>query len=189
MTCYEAVWFSSKREFRVLRIALESPFTDGNHGTVKTERCDVAAWSQLKHQISKTVAPIIVQVFFYVHQVYFDRKFVGWSLTNWRRKRAPAVHQCFENQRHWIFAFWSCVEPNNQPRNYFRRNVVIVSLEQLLNCCFFQASACDGFIQTICNNNALSSISVIENSDITSYLKLALLSGMSWWCNTLWLEC
>lgn len=47
----------------MLKIALESPFTDGNHGAIKTGRRDVAAWSQLKHRISKTIAPIIIQVF------------------------------------------------------------------------------------------------------------------------------
>lgn len=60
MTCYEPVQFSSRRKSRVLRITLESPFTDGNHGASRTERYDVAAWSQLKHRISKKTAPIII---------------------------------------------------------------------------------------------------------------------------------
>lgn len=49
MTCY-SVWFSSERKSSVPQdITQESPFTDGNHGAVKTERCNSAAWSQLKH--------------------------------------------------------------------------------------------------------------------------------------------
>lgn len=47
MTCYP-VWFSSKRKFSVPQdITQESPFTDGNHGAVKTELCNSAAWFQL----------------------------------------------------------------------------------------------------------------------------------------------
>lgn len=63
MTCY-AGWFSSKRKSSVPQdIAQESPFSDGNHGAVKTELCNSAAWSQLKHWISKTITPILMCIF------------------------------------------------------------------------------------------------------------------------------
>lgn len=105
MTCYP-VWFSSKRKSSVPQdITQESPFTDGNHGAVKTELCNSAAWSQLKHWISKTITPILMCIF-YVYPVYFDGKFVGGALANWYGKLAPVVDRCFESQKHWIFAFF-----------------------------------------------------------------------------------
>lgn len=106
MTCYP-VWFSSKRKSSVPQdIIQESPFTDGNHEAVKTELCNLAAWFQLKHWISKTITPILMRNF-YVFPVYFDGKFVGGALANWYGKLAPVVDQCFESQKHWIFAFFS----------------------------------------------------------------------------------
>lgn len=115
MTCYP-VWFSSKRKSSVPQdITQESPFTDGNHGAIKTELCNSAAWFQLKHWISKTITPILMCIF-YVFPVYFDGKFVGGALANWYGKLAPVVDQCFESQKHWIFAFVSCEEPNFIPK-------------------------------------------------------------------------
>lgn len=113
----DPVWFSSKRKSSVPQdITQESPFTDGNHEAVKTELCNSAAWFQLKHWISKTITPILMCIF-YVFPVYFDGKFVGGALANWYGKLAPVVDQCFESQKHWIFAFFSCEkEPNFIPK-------------------------------------------------------------------------
>lgn len=58
---------------------------------------------------------------FYVFPVYFDGKFVGGALANWYGKLAPVVDQCFESQKHWIFAFVSCEkEPDFIPKNNSR---------------------------------------------------------------------
>lgn len=119
MTCYP-VWFSSKRKSSVPQdITQESPFTDGNHGAVKTGLGNSAAWFQLKHWISKTITPILMCIF-YVFPVYFDGKFVGGALANWYGKLAPVVDQCFESQKHWIFAFFFHVRrsPTISPKQF-----------------------------------------------------------------------
>lgn len=109
--------FPLKGNLVFLRISLRNPlFTDGNHGAVKTELCNSAAWFQLKHWISKTITPILMCIF-YVFPVYFAGKFVGGALANWYGKLAPVVDQCFESQKHWIFAFFSCEkEPGFIPK-------------------------------------------------------------------------
>ena len=108
MTCHVG-WFSSEGNVVFLRKSSGIPFTDGNHGAVKTEHCNPAVWFQLKHWISKTITPILMCIF-YVFPVYFDGKFVGGALANWYGKLAPVVDRCFESQKHWIFAFHSFKE-------------------------------------------------------------------------------
>lgn len=114
--------FPLKGNLVFLRISLRNPlFTDGNHGAVKTELYNSAAWFQLKHWISKAITPILMclfkKKFFYVYPVYFDGKFVGGALVNWYGKPAPVVDQCFESQKHWLFAFFSSEqEPNFFPK-------------------------------------------------------------------------
>lgn len=105
MTCYP-VWFSSKRKSSVPQdITQESPFTDGNHGAVKTGLSNSAAWFQLKLWISKTITPILMCIF-YMFPVYFDGKFVGGALANWYGKLAPVVDQCFESQKYLRLVFF-----------------------------------------------------------------------------------
>lgn len=99
--------FPLKGNLVFLRISLRNPlFTDGNHGAVKTQLCNSTACFQLKHWISKTITPILMWIF-YVFPVYFEGKFVGGALANWYGKLAPVVDQCFQSQKHWIFAFFS----------------------------------------------------------------------------------
>lgn len=66
-----------------LRISLRNPlFTDGNHGAIKTGLHNSAAWSQLKHWISKTDVPILMCIFFFFRCTRFilTETFVGGAL-------------------------------------------------------------------------------------------------------------
>lgn len=50
--------------------------------------------------------------FFWMCTVCFDGKFVGRLVANGHGKPAPAVHQCFENPRHWMVASVPWEKPN-----------------------------------------------------------------------------
>lgn len=116
--------FPLKGNLVFLRISLRNPLLLMETMEPSKQLCNSAAWFQLKHRISKTITPILMCIF-YVFPVYFDGKFVGGALANWYGKLAPVVDQCFESQKHWIFAFFSCEkEPDFIPKNNSRLDLM-----------------------------------------------------------------
>lgn len=115
------VGFPLKGNVVFLRISLRNPLLlMETMEPSKQGLCNSAAWFQLKHWISKTITPILMCIF-YVFPVYFDGKFVGGALAYWYGKLAPVVDQCFESQKHWIFAFFSSETASNFiPKNNLR---------------------------------------------------------------------